>query len=141
MASEKILLTVAARGGSKGVKNKNIRPLCGLPLIAHTLNQAKRWGKADHIICSTDSEVIAKAARQYGAQVPFMRPNEFSRHRHRHRRLNVHQRLARNRNRRNRNGARSGGKSAEKVSKSFRHLEAIIVCGATDWADEKRTIV
>ncbi len=75
---QKILLTIAARGGSKGVKNKNIRPLCGLPLIAHTIKQAKRWGRADHIICTTDSPVIAKVAKEYGAEVPFMRPAELA---------------------------------------------------------------
>lgn len=75
---EKILLTVAARGGSKGVKNKNFRPLCGIPLIAHTIMQAKQWGRAERIVCSTDSEEIASVARQYGADVPFMRPAELA---------------------------------------------------------------
>jgi CMP-N,N'-diacetyllegionaminic acid synthase len=73
-----ILLTVAARGGSKGVKNKNIRALCGKPLIAHTILQAIKWGQADRIICSTDSEEIASVARQYGAEVPFVRPAELA---------------------------------------------------------------
>jgi CMP-N,N'-diacetyllegionaminic acid synthase len=71
---QKILLTIAARGGSKGVKNKNIRPLCGLPLIAHSIKQAKRWGRADRIICSTDSNEIAQVAEKFGAEVPFIRP-------------------------------------------------------------------
>ena len=75
---EKILLTIAARGGSKGVKNKNIRMLGGKPLIAHTILQAKRWGRAEKIVCSTDSEEIADVARQYGAEVPFMRPAELA---------------------------------------------------------------
>lgn len=74
MAKENILLTIAARGGSKGVKNKNIRDLCGLPLLAHTILQAKRWGRADKIVCSTDSKKIAAIARRYGAEVPFIRP-------------------------------------------------------------------
>jgi len=78
MGKDKILLTVAARGGSKGVKNKNIRPLCGKPLIAHTLLQARRWGKAARIVCSTDSNAIAQAARKYGAEVPFMRPDKLA---------------------------------------------------------------
>ena len=69
-----ILLTIGARGGSKGVKGKNIRPLLGKPLIAHTISQALRWGKAAHVIVSTDSEEIAKIAKRYGAQVPFIRP-------------------------------------------------------------------
>ncbi len=78
MGKETILLTVAARGGSKGVKNKNIRELCGKPLIAHTILQAKRWGKAEKIVCSTDSKEIAQVASEYGAQVPFMRPDEIA---------------------------------------------------------------
>ncbi len=78
MAAEQILLTVCARGGSKGVKNKNIRPLCGLPLIAHTLKQAKQWGRAAKIICSTDSKEIAAIVQQYGAEVPFMRPDDLA---------------------------------------------------------------
>lgn len=69
-----ILLTIAARGGSKGIKGKNIRPLSGKPLIAHTIAQALRWGKASKVVVTTDSELIAKTALRYGAQVPFMRP-------------------------------------------------------------------
>ena len=78
MNDPKILLTVAARGGSKGVENKNIRNLNGIPLIAHTLKQAQAWGRADKIICSTDSPQIAKIAREYGVEVPFMRPAELA---------------------------------------------------------------
>jgi CMP-N,N'-diacetyllegionaminic acid synthase len=73
-----VLVTVAARGGSKGVKNKNIRLLCGVPLIAHTIQQAKRWAGAERIICSTDSDQIADVARKHGADVPFMRPPELA---------------------------------------------------------------
>jgi len=69
-----IFLTIAARGGSKGVKNKSIRKLCGKPLMAYTIEQAKRWRRANRIVCSTDSEAIAEVARYYGAEVPFMRP-------------------------------------------------------------------
>lgn len=78
MKKENILLTIGARGGSKGVKNKNIRLLQGKPLIAHTILQAIAWGKADKIICSTDSAEIARIARESGAEVPFMRPDELS---------------------------------------------------------------
>ena len=74
----KILLTIAARGGSKGVKNKDIRDLCGKPLIAWSIAQAIKWGKADRVVVSTDSPAIADAARKYGAQVPFMRPAELA---------------------------------------------------------------
>ena len=74
MPKDNILLTIAARGGSKGVKNKNIRDLCGQPLIAYTIQQAQRWGRADKIICTTDSDQIADVARKFGVEVPFKRP-------------------------------------------------------------------
>ena len=74
----KILGTICARGGSKGIKNKNIRPLLGKPLIAYTIEYFKKWGKADRIVCSTDSEKIAKVARKFGAEVPCMRPQELA---------------------------------------------------------------
>ena len=74
MNEEKVLVTIAARGGSKGLKDKNILDLCGRPLIAHTILQAKQWGRADRIVVSTDSKRIGSIARRYGALVPFMRP-------------------------------------------------------------------
>lgn len=73
-----ILVTVCARGGSKGIKGKNIKPLAGKPLIAHSIETAKKWGLARHIVCSTDSEEIAEVAKRYGAEVPFMRPDELA---------------------------------------------------------------
>lgn len=73
-----ILATVAARGGSKGVKNKNTRDLLGKPLIAYTIEQVMRWGKYDKFIVSTDSKEISKIALEYGADVPFMRPAELA---------------------------------------------------------------
>lgn len=73
-----ILVTIAARGGSKGVKNKNIRPLLGLPLIAHTIRHAQEWGRADKIVVSTDSNQIADVARQFNVDVPFMRPENLA---------------------------------------------------------------
>ncbi len=73
-----ILLTIAARGGSKGVKNKNIRTINNIPLIAITIGQAIKWGKAAKIIVTTDSEEIALTAKKYGAQVPFLRPPELA---------------------------------------------------------------
>lgn len=73
-----ILLTIAARGGSKGVKNKNIYPVLGKPLIAYTIIQALAWGRAKHIMVSTDSLRIAQIAKDYGALVPFMRPEELA---------------------------------------------------------------
>ena len=74
----KILATIAARGGSKGVKNKNIRNLLGKPLIAYTIEQVIKWGKFDKFIVSTDSRKIADIAGQYGAEVPFLRPAELA---------------------------------------------------------------
>ena len=55
----KIIITVCARGGSKGVPNKSIRLLHGKPLISYTIEVAKKWGKGDRLICSTDSKEIS----------------------------------------------------------------------------------
>lgn len=74
----RILGTICARGGSKGVKDKNIKELNGKPLIAHTIEYFKRWGKAEKIVCSTDSEKIANIAKKYGAELPYMRPSELA---------------------------------------------------------------
>ena len=74
----KILKTICARGGSKGVKNKNIRKLAKKPLIAYTIEYFKKWGKADRIVCSTDSKKIAEVAKKYGAEIPYMRPAELA---------------------------------------------------------------
>jgi CMP-N-acetylneuraminic acid synthetase len=68
------LITICARAGSKGLKGKNIRSLLGIPLIAHSIKQAREWGKAKKIVVSTDSPEIAAIARRYGAAVPFLRP-------------------------------------------------------------------
>lgn len=74
----RILVTICARGGSKGVKNKNIRPMLGKPLIAYTIETAKKWKRANRIIVSTDSDEIANISREYGADVPFKRPAELA---------------------------------------------------------------
>lgn len=73
-----ILCTICARGGSKGLKDKNIRPLMGKPLIAYTIEQALRWGRAGRVVVSTDSEKISDIAKDFGAQVPFMRPDKLA---------------------------------------------------------------
>lgn len=75
---DNLLITICARGGSKGVKGKNIRFLAGKPLIYYTIEQAKKWGGGKHIIVSTDSEEIAKVAKDCGARVPFLRPTELA---------------------------------------------------------------
>jgi N-acylneuraminate cytidylyltransferase/CMP-N,N'-diacetyllegionaminic acid synthase len=74
----KILGTVCARGGSKGVKNKNIKDLNGKPLISYTIELLSKWDKADRIVCSTDSERIANIAKEYGADIPYIRPIELA---------------------------------------------------------------
>ena len=73
-----ILGTICARGGSKGVPNKNIRNLVGKPLISYTISVMKKWGQASKIIVSTDSQEIARIANEYGAETPFLRPKELA---------------------------------------------------------------
>jgi len=74
----KILAIIPARGGSKGVPGKNTRMLAGKPLIAWTIEEAKKSKMLTRIIVSTDSEEIAAVAKQCGAEVPFMRPPAIS---------------------------------------------------------------
>lgn len=76
--NQNVLVTICARRGSKGVRLKNIRPLHGLPLIAHTVRQALAWPRGSKVVVSTDSEEIAEIARQYGAETPFLRPVELA---------------------------------------------------------------
>lgn len=74
----KVLCTICARGGSKGVKNKNIKELCGKPLIAYTIEQAVASELFEHIVISTDSDAIASVAKEYGADVFFKRSAEMA---------------------------------------------------------------
>ncbi len=74
----KILVTICARAGSKRIKNKNLRYLAGKPLIEHTIDIAKKWNKANRIICSTDSDQIASIAKAKGISVPFIRPSHLA---------------------------------------------------------------
>jgi CMP-N-acetylneuraminic acid synthetase len=76
--TDNILITICARGGSKGVKGKNIRNLNGHPLIYYTIKQALEWGKAKHVIVTTDSKEIAQIAKDCGAEVPFLRPKKLA---------------------------------------------------------------
>lgn len=69
---------IFARGGSKGVPKKNIKLLCGKPLIAYAIEAGLQSGILEKIIVSTDSEEIAAVAREYGAQTPFLRPAELA---------------------------------------------------------------
>lgn len=73
-----LLGLICARGGSKGLPGKNIKPLNGLPLIAYSIKAALESGVVDKLIVSTDSKEIADVAMQYGAEVPFMRPDELA---------------------------------------------------------------
>ena len=74
----KRLCTICARGGSKGVKNKNLRELCGKPLIAHSLEQAKASGLFDAVAVSSDAAQILEIARQWGADYLIERPAELA---------------------------------------------------------------
>lgn len=73
-----ILAIIPARGGSKGLPGKNILPLAGHPLIAYSIKAALDSPGITRVIVSTDSEEIADVARHYGAEVPFMRPDEYA---------------------------------------------------------------
>ncbi len=72
------LCTICARGGSKGVKNKNIRELMGRPLIAHSIFQAKASNLFDGIAVSSDSDVILSVAKDWGADYLIKRPDELA---------------------------------------------------------------
>jgi len=78
MPNSKVLCTICARGGSKGVKGKNIKPLLGKPLIAYSIEQAQASGLFQHIVISTDSDEIADIALQYGGEVFFKRSADMS---------------------------------------------------------------
>ena len=69
---------ICARGGSKGLPGKNIRPLNGNPLIGWSIKIAKEIERVSRVIVSTDSKEIAKIALEYGAEVPFMRPENLA---------------------------------------------------------------
>ena len=77
MASKPIAF-IPARSGSKRVPNKNIKFLRGHPLLAYTIRAAIDSGIFASVICATDSEIYASVARYYGAEVPFLRPDEIS---------------------------------------------------------------
>lgn len=68
------LFVIPARGGSKGLPGKNIKELCGKPLIAYSIDVAREFVDDKHICVSTDSEEIKKVVELYGLSVPFLRP-------------------------------------------------------------------
>ena len=73
-----MIAVIPARGGSKGVPKKNIRQLLEKPLLAYTIEAARDAGVFQKVIVSTDSDEIARIAREYGAEVPFIRPDDLS---------------------------------------------------------------
>lgn len=75
---KRVLTIIPARGGSKGLPNKNIKVLIDKPLVAWPITAALKSDYIDKIIVSTDSEEIAKIALQYGADVPYLRPTHLA---------------------------------------------------------------
>ena len=73
-----VLAIIPARGGSKSIPHKNIRPLAGYPLIAYSIAAGLQARTVTRTIVSTDDEEIARISREYGAEVPFIRPAEYS---------------------------------------------------------------
>jgi CMP-N-acetylneuraminic acid synthetase len=76
--SHRVLGIVGARGGSKGIPRKNVRSLCGKPLIAYAIEAARAAKQITRCIVSTDDPEIMDVARRWGADVPFQRPAEFA---------------------------------------------------------------
>lgn len=74
MPTGKILAIITARGGSKGLPGKNIRPLLGKPILGWTVEAAKAARHVDRVVVSSDSEEILAVARRFGADTPFVRP-------------------------------------------------------------------
>ena len=73
-----VVAIIPARGGSKRIPRKNVRPFCGKPMIAWPIETALQSGFFDAVVVSTDDEEIAAVAKSLGAEVPFMRPPELS---------------------------------------------------------------
>jgi len=78
MVNQEVLAIIPARGGSKGIPRKNIRLFAGHPLIAYSIAAARQSQSVTRVIVSTDDEEIARVAREYGAETPFMRPEELA---------------------------------------------------------------
>jgi N-acylneuraminate cytidylyltransferase/CMP-N,N'-diacetyllegionaminic acid synthase len=77
--STQVVAIIPARGGSKGIPQKNIHPLDGKPLIAYTIEVAFEASCVDRVIVTTDDPLIANVAQRYDAEVPFLRPPELAR--------------------------------------------------------------
>jgi len=76
--NKRIVCVIPARGGSKGLPGKNTKMFLDKPLIAHTIEQARRSGLIDRIIVSTDDKKIADISKRYDAEVPFVRPRHLA---------------------------------------------------------------
>lgn len=76
--SKKAVAIIPARGGSKRIPRKNIKDFFGKPLIAYSIDVALKSKLFDKVIVSTDDDEIAQISKEYGAEVPFMRPKELS---------------------------------------------------------------
>ena len=74
----KPICLICARGGSKGVPNKNIRIISKKPLIAHTITSAINSKLFSHVVVSTENKIIAEISKKYGAEVPFIRPKKLA---------------------------------------------------------------
>ncbi len=75
---QRVVAIIPARAGSKGIPGKNLKPLAGKPLLAYSIEQAKGSGVCDMVLVSTEDEEIARVGREYGAEVPFLRPPELA---------------------------------------------------------------
>jgi YrbI family 3-deoxy-D-manno-octulosonate 8-phosphate phosphatase len=78
MTQPEVLAIIPARGGSKGIPRKNIRPFAGYPLIAYSIAAGSQAETVTRVIVSTDDEEIAEVARRFGAETPFLRPPELA---------------------------------------------------------------
>ena len=72
------LAVIPARGGSKRILKKNIKDFCGLPIISYSINAAIKSNLFDKIIVSTDDSEILEVAKNFGAEIPFLRPKNIS---------------------------------------------------------------
>tara|TARA_B100000945_G_C20425322_1_gene620197 strand:+ start:3156 stop:3884 length:729 start_codon:yes stop_codon:yes gene_type:complete len=77
-AKKKVICIIPARGGSKGIKLKNLKKICGKPLIYYPITAALKSGVCDNVFVSTDSIKIANVAKKFGADVPFLRAKKYS---------------------------------------------------------------
>jgi len=78
IAGRSVLALIPARGGSRRLPGKNLRPLAGLPLIGWSIRSARELAEVDEVLVSTDDGAIADAARSLGAEVPWLRPPELA---------------------------------------------------------------